>query len=104
MLTSEKSHISFVDDSSEPFNLLNNALQLEKKYNSVNIFPHFYDYIPKLFQITTKNGSCYFSTEILAETSLIVNQILKLYNYEQRELYLNIRDENNVLQKFELLY
>lgn len=103
MLTSEKLPICFVDDSAKNTHL-SNDLHLEKKHNLINLYKHFFDYIPKLFKIMTKNGSCYFNTEILSETSLIVNQILKLHNYEQRELYINVNDENNVLQKVGLLY
>ena len=106
MFTYEKQQICFVEGSTKSTHFSDDLLQLNsgKEKIKINIFEHFFEYIPKLFKIITKNGSCYFNTEILAETSLIVNEIVKSYNYDQRELYLNINDTNNVLQKVGLLY
>ncbi|KAK8841740.1 hypothetical protein M9Y10_026687 [Tritrichomonas musculus] len=102
-LLDDKPHISFINDSVQSIfskkqnNLKNNYICLEDQiYNILQ-------YIPKLFKITTNNGSYRFNRRILKDTSSVISKILNENPY-QKEYHLDINDNRNILRKIELMY
>ena len=75
------------------------SIFLLSKFCNFNIF----DYIPRLFTISTKTSSCKFNIEFLKDTSSLISDLLNK-NPNVLEYNLPISDEENVLKKFELLY
>lgn len=67
--------------------------------NPISIF----DKIPKDFTISTKNGKCLFNLEMLKEASPVINDLVN-GNQNERDYFLDINDEENVLGKYERLF
>ena len=67
-----------------------------------NYYYNILEFMPRLFTITTNNGSSKFNTDMLIDSSEIISFCLE--NSQINEYHLDINDESNVLQKFEQLY
>ena len=59
--------------------------------------------MPKLFKISTRNGSYYFNTDILKDTSPIIAERLEI-DPTNLQFFLDIEDDRNILQKIGQLY
>lgn len=79
--------------------LIHNTLFLLSKSSNFHIF----EYIPRQFVITTKNGSSAFNIELLKDSSPVISDFIKEHP-KDLHYFLNINDEENVLNKFEKLY
>ncbi|KAK8842518.1 hypothetical protein M9Y10_026110 [Tritrichomonas musculus] len=73
-----------------------NISLLSSKFN-------IFDFLPRLFKITTNTGSSKFNIDILQNTSSVISGFLST-NPEQKEYHLDIDDNQNVLGKFEKMY
>lgn len=82
---------------------LNNPPQKSKFLYLLNLSFDLFQYIPRLFTITTNNGSYKFNTEMLLDTSATISNYLAL-NPDQFQYHLDINDEENIMNKFEQLY
>lgn len=92
-IKAEDNAIATISESNYRFlNLLNPRYNLD-----------FLDSVPKLFTISTENGSCKFNTELLINSSSVISNFIS-NNPNPLQYDLNIIDEFNVLQKFEQLY
>ena len=78
------------------------SLSLLNQRSGKYIF-NIFKFIPKLFTITTNNSSCKFNIEMLKEASSIIDKHL-LDNPQELTFHIDIKDEENVLSKFESLF
>lgn len=62
-----------------------------------------FNFMPRLFTITTNNSSCKFNTDILIGTSTVISNFIQK-NPSNLHYHLNTNDDKNVLSKFEQIY
>ena len=99
----KKNHISFRVAVKESKQLVSNSNSSSNIYllnPSYDI--NFCEIAPKIFTISTLNGSSHFNIEMLEDTSIISSIILS--RPDCLEYHLDIKDENNVLQKIADMY
>ena len=70
---------------------------------SKNISFPIYEFMPKLFSISTNNCVCHFNLSMLKEVSPVISQYVQDHPNENC-YHLNINDGTNVLVKFEELF
>ena len=80
----------------------NQSINLIKLINQFNQFD-IYTFIPRNFMITTENGSCLFNSDMLKCSSSTILQQLQIDPNILR-YHINIKDDSNVLSKFEKMY
>ena len=74
------------------FELLNSSFQVE-----------VFNLMPKIYTISTNNGSGKFNIELIKETSPVISEFIDK-NPQILQFHLDITDKFNVINKFEKLY
>ncbi|KAK8842926.1 hypothetical protein M9Y10_025792 [Tritrichomonas musculus] len=64
---------------------------------------NIYDHLPRLFTITTNNGSYKFNIEMLKDSCSVIKEYLE-ENPNFYEYHINVDDGTNVMRKFEQMY
>ena len=71
--------------------------------NDKSYFINALKFIPRLFKLSTNNGSCQFNIQILKDTSSVISNFIE-ENPNVNEYHIDVDDNYNVLGKFEKLY
>lgn len=69
----------------------------------ISIIDQTFDFLPRLFTITTQNGSYKFNIELLSDSSKTISSQLES-NPNNLEYHLDIKDYKNTMKKFECIY
>lgn len=97
-----ENHIIFLSKTNRSSYQNKSAKQYLYLFDDSNNF-NILKILPRNFKISTNTSSGQFNTELLKDTSSIISNHLK-ENPQSLEYHLDIKDEDNILSKFEEMY